>query len=117
MAAPTLSDGTTTLTLNINQNLPESESPNIVIHSIPSRSGSILQNMGRESKRITLNGYTTVQAEKNSLKNWARAGTKLIYNDDENTNINVILVSPVTFTRKPSMPSYYEYSLVLIENE
>ena len=116
MVSPTLAQGGTTITLKLNQDLSDSESPKLVIHSIPSRNGDIIQDMGRNSKKINLNGYTTVQSEKNTLKNWAINRTVLVYNDDENSNINVRIFS-FNSIRKPSRPSYYEYSITIIEDE
>jgi hypothetical protein len=113
---PTISDGVTTVTLNINQDLPESEFPNIVIHQVPKREGEILQEMGRGSKKIDLNGFTRNQAEKNSLKGWSRARTKLVYNDDENTNINVYILS-FRSIRKPGIPGYYDFNITIIEDD
>ena len=72
--------------------------------------------MGRGSLTIPLTGYTTTQAEKNSLKTWARNRTKLVYDDDENSNINVIIASSNN-TRKASRPGYYEFSFTIIQVE
>ena len=116
MVQPNLNDGTTTLTLNINQDIDESENPYIVVHQLPNRDGELTQDMGRGSKRIGLSGFTTVQSEKNSLQTWAKNRTQLTYNDDENTNIKVRLLNPV-FTRLKSVPSYYKYGFTLVEDE
>ena len=116
MSQPTLTDGTTTVTLNITTDVSETEELNIVIHNIPGRSGSILQFMGRESKTIPLEGYTNSQSEKNTLKNWARAGTSLTYNDDENTTMDVRIVS-FSNTRKSSNSGSYWYNMSIIEDE
>lgn len=115
MAKPTLYDGVTTVTLNINTELPEKINPSIAQHDIPERQGSVLQFLGRASTVFALSGYTTVQADKNQLRTWAKAGTELTYNDDENSNMTV-LITGFEYRRLPGYSqTYYVYSLVILE--
>ena len=116
MAQPTITDGTDTITLNINTNITETEKPNIVQFKIPNRSGIIMQDMGRGSLSIPIKGYTVTQADKNTLKGWARARTKLTYNDDENTSVFVRMIN-FSNTRIAGRPSYYEYSFTIVQVE
>lgn len=115
MAKPTLSDGITTVTLLIDSNILEFEEPNIVEHIIPSRNGVILQDMGRGSLEIQLSGYTTSQSEKQQLQTWAKNRTALVYNDDEQTNIDVRIILP-SFPR-PVYPGVYNYNFTIKEDE
>jgi len=117
IAKPTLSDGSTTLTLSIDRPLSERDRNSIIEIDIPERAGGILQDMGRRSKRISINGYTKSQSEKNSLKNWNRNRTSLIYNDDENTDLGVRIIGGFESVKLPGMGTYYRYSFMLIEDE
>jgi hypothetical protein len=113
---PMLNDGVTTITLNINTELPEQIRPTVVEHDIPERQGSVLQFLGRASTKFPLAGYTTVQADKNQLRTWAKAGTALTYNDDENTNMSV-LIADFEYRRIPGFgAAYYRFSMVIVEN-
>jgi len=116
MTVPNLSDGSSTVTMNINEDIDEQENPYIVVHQLPNRDGEITQDIGRGSKRINLAGFTVLQSEKNSLQTWAKNRTQLTYNDDENTNIKVRILNPV-FTRVKGVPNYYKFSFTLVEDE
>lgn len=84
-------------------------------HDIPERQGSVLQFLGRASTKFPLAGYTTVQSEKNQLRTWAKAGTLLTYNDDENTNMS-ILIADFEYRRIPGFgAAYYRFSMVIVE--
>lgn len=116
MTQPNLNDGTTTVTLKIDTDIPEQEELFVVSHNVPTRSGNVMQFMGRGSKVIRLDGYTTTQSEKNQLRDWARESTALVYNDDENSSINVRILD-FQSRRLAGVPNYYRYIIILKEDE
>tara|TARA_R100001530_G_scaffold62534_4_gene45040 strand:+ start:3905 stop:4255 length:351 start_codon:yes stop_codon:yes gene_type:complete len=115
MAAPTITDGSTTLTLNVNEDLKSSTGIKLVSTVIPERAGDILQFLGRNSERLTIGGFTNQQSEKNQLVTWRNAGTALTYTDDEHTNLSVRIQS-FSFSLKPGLTNHYEFDLVLVED-
>lgn len=107
-----------TVTLKINSDIAETHSPNIVRHSIPERTGDVLQDMGRGSKVIPLTGWTRIQSEKNQLQTWADNRSELTYTDDENSGGIKVRITEFEARKKVSYPSnYYEYSFNIIEDE
>lgn len=115
---PTLAAGGTTVTLKVSEPLSEITTSRVVRIGIPERAGDRLQLMGRNSKTLSLRGYIISTTDKNQLETWAEEQTLLVYNDNENTDINVRIFNNLTIKRRAGFPvNYYDYSFELVVDE
>lgn len=120
MGSITLSDGTTSLTLHVDQELPYTDSPNVIEHIIPERAGSIMQYLGRKSSLISIDGYTQTSTDVTTLIDWAKNGTQLTYTDTldvaYNSATTVIIVGDIIRKRIGGRPEgYFRYMFTLKE--